>query len=112
MKTLKVALGWAIAVAVVVGGGWFWWYSSDHIARGKEAWKQHDYKAAEDQFTAAIATKPREPDGYYYRAMVYLDERKYDQALRDADQLVKDDRVGGFIGRGQIHLPARLRVRV
>jgi lipoprotein NlpI len=100
---------WRLAAGIAVFGLGVFSVSAQSTAelneRGMKKYRVGDLKGALEDFGAAIALDPSQPDAYFFRACVEFDRQEFDAAQRDADHLIvlKPGGVWGYIKRGEIN---------
>lgn len=61
------------------------------LMRGKYFWAVGETEKALESFTHVIALEPGEIDGYWNRAQLLYDQRRYEEALADCQHLLEKD---------------------
>ncbi len=74
------------------------------MKRGVEALDHQDLQLARDMFDRVILIKPDYAEGWNRRALLFFNEGKYDEAIRDLDAALNREprHFGAWIGLGMI----------
>lgn len=63
--------------------------ATTRLNMGIELYNQNDYDAALVEFDQAITDYPDQPDGYYYRGLIYLGQQNNAEATADLEKFLE-----------------------